>query len=112
MLSGRARGAGTKQKALRSRRATQGFQVLGAEEGTFHRAAPLAQRLRSAQNIFRSGVSILTQRADRDCGDVTLVDRGCRSGEIRPPHDIASTGCRYIGWLATQLSHEQFQVFA
>ena len=40
----------------------------------------LAQRLRSGQNIFRSGVSVLTQRADCDRCDVTLVYRRCRSG--------------------------------
>ena len=54
----------------------------------------LAQGLRPGQNIFRSGVSVLTQRADRDCGDVTLVDRGCRNGEIRPADDISGANLR------------------
>jgi hypothetical protein len=54
----------------------------------------LAQRLRPGQNIFRAGVSVLTQRVDRHCGDVTLVDRARGSGEIRPPDNIPGTNLR------------------
>jgi hypothetical protein len=54
----------------------------------------LAQGLRPGQNIFGSGVSVLTQGADRDRGDVPLVDRRCRSGKIGPADDIAGADTR------------------
>ena len=54
----------------------------------------LAQGLRPGQNIFRTGVSILAQRADRDCGNVALVDRSCRNAKMRPAHDIAGANLR------------------
>src|SRR5580698_8858828 len=39
-------------------------------------------------------MSVLTQRADRDCGDVTLVDRGRGNAQIRPPDNIAGANLR------------------
>ena len=46
----------------------------------------LAQGLRPGQNIFRTGVSILAQRADRDCGNVALVDRSCSQDAASARH--------------------------
>jgi len=54
----------------------------------------LAQGLRPGQNILRSGVSALTQGANRNRGDVTLIDRSCSSGEMGPAYDIAGASLR------------------
>ncbi len=71
------------------------YEQRAADHSTDYRyLLELAQGLRPGQNIFRSRMSVLTQGADRDRGDVTLVDRCRRSSEIRPAHDIAGTNLR------------------
>src|SRR5579871_520534 len=49
----------------------------------------LAQRLRSGQDIFCSLVSVLAQGANRNCCNITLINRCGRSGQIWPSYDIA-----------------------
>src|SRR5215831_19478094 len=54
----------------------------------------LSQGLRPGQNIFRSGVSVLAQGTDRDGGNISFVNRGCRNIGIWPTHDIAGANLR------------------
>ena len=44
-----------------------------------------------ASSSGRAGVSFLTQGADRDCGDITLVDRGGESVRVGPAHYARGT---------------------
>ena len=52
---------------------------------------PLSQGLRAGAAVFRSGVYLLAQGADRDRRDITFVDGRCDGPRLRPAQDIART---------------------
>src|SRR5215467_10483662 len=68
-------------------------------QGAIYKRSQLHSRFGGNRNAgivpsSKEPVILLFQGTSTPCGDVTLVYRGCRNGEVRPAHDIAGANLR------------------